>query len=87
LVSVLLVLFAAGAVAIAQLYWTSLRTGIDRMQVSVATAQREQERLLARVRAAEAELLDACRRAGLAGAASDAAPLRRTCRRGAQRRR
>jgi len=56
LLSLLLVLFAAGAVAIAQLYWSSLRTGIGRMQVSVATAQREQERLLARVRAAEAAL-------------------------------
>ncbi|WP_295880161.1 hypothetical protein [uncultured Thiohalocapsa sp.] len=71
LASVLLVLLALGAVATAQLYWASLRTGVAEMRASVSAAQREQARLLARVRAAEAALAE--RAAALAAAGGDLA--------------
>lgn len=43
-----------GIVVIAQLYWTELHRGVEQMQASVGRAQQEQQRLMARLRAAEA---------------------------------
>lgn len=56
LLSILLVLLAGVAVATAQLYWSSLRTGVGQMRASVAAAQEQQRRLLERLRAAERAL-------------------------------
>jgi hypothetical protein len=56
--SVLLLLLALGTVMTAQLYWRDLRGGVEQMRASVAAAQQEQQRLMARVRAAEAVLAE-----------------------------
>lgn len=56
--SVLLVLLALGTAMTAQLYWRDLRSGVEQMRASVAAAQQEQQRLMARVRAAEAAVAE-----------------------------
>jgi hypothetical protein len=56
LISSLFVLLSVGTIAVVQLYWSSLRIGIEQMRASVAAAQREQQRLIEQVRTAEAAL-------------------------------
>jgi len=56
LISSALLLLAVGAVAIGQLYWTGLHSGLARMRVSIDEASRRQVMLAEQVRAAEARL-------------------------------
>lgn len=71
LIAVLLVLLTLAAVVTAQLYWSGLRTGVAQMRTSVATAQQEQRRLLARLQTAEAAL---AKQAAAMDTAADDAP-------------
>lgn len=56
LISSALLLLAVGAVAIGQLYWSGLHSGMARMRVSIDEASRRQVMLAEQVRAAEARL-------------------------------
>ncbi len=56
LFAALLVLLAGAAIATAQLYWSSLRAGVEQMRASLAAAQEQQLQLLERLRVAEASL-------------------------------
>mgnify|MGYP006271670749 FL=1 len=71
LISLLLVLLALGGVVTAQLYWSGLRTGVEQMRASVTAAQQEQQRLMARVKAAEAALAE---RVAALAVAADSGP-------------
>jgi hypothetical protein len=54
LVSLALAVLVLALVSTVQLYWSGLHRSVEQMRESVARAQQEQQRLLARVRAAEA---------------------------------
>lgn len=56
LISSALLLLAVGAIAIGQLYWSGLHSGMARMRVSIDEASRRQVMLAEQVRAAEARL-------------------------------
>lgn len=56
LISSALLLLAAGAVAIGQLYWSGLHSGMARMRVSIDDASRRHVMLAEQVRAAQARL-------------------------------
>ncbi len=56
LISSALLLLAAGAIAIGQLYWSGLHSGMARMRVSIDDASRRQVMLADQVRAAEQAL-------------------------------
>ena len=56
LISSALLLLTVGAIAIGQLYWSGLHSGMARMRVSIEQASRRQVMLAEQVRAAEARL-------------------------------
>jgi hypothetical protein len=58
LLALLVVLLAAGAVIVGQIYWTGLHGSMDRLQASIAAARQQQRIMAERVREAETVLAE-----------------------------